>query len=169
MMANSLYQLDLKNLIPVLASQRRSGRLIAELSSLPAVPIHKKCYTFAHILVRDGKPFAYEIWVNGELFIRGRRVIQALLLAGKLAWTLLNPEKQAQASQHDPSTQFPHRLQEPGRAEFMSWPRRRRQVYWLVDGGNSLARIAQLLSLPISQVTAELQSLRHQRWISFEV
>ncbi|QBD78155.1 hypothetical protein EPA93_19995 [Ktedonosporobacter rubrisoli] len=147
------YRLKLVSLLSVLQRKRFNGRANAMLPLpfflWPFAFFLKRRRKFAHIYLKDGHPYAYQLWQNGKLLKENAPVVRLLLRTSELNWLLQYPQTVAGPEHQYPwHHQYPYRLREATQEEMLGWPRRQRQVYCLADGTRSWAHIAHILQLP---------------------
>lgn len=183
-----MYSLDIETLVSVLQQRRITGSLEADLATGGLSGNLKKGNV--RVELQAGKIRAVEIQNT-----HGQRLYTGLEALNKISrvvftWQLTEapPPERAALSNLPPMQQSPAMRQPPGPInssslsrgveklvpkryrpippeQMQSLSRTGRTVYALVNGTNSVQRIADLLSLPISVVYTELLELRSEQFI----
>ena len=163
-----MYSNDLESLLQLLTG--RNGMLYLEPSrdAETIEPWH------ASLLLAEGRVITCDLRneANDRILLSGVQAITWLANVGSLSWRLEEPFH-ALRQLANPSTLpiqhmrqyeslIPKRTVEGGQTMMISWSRRQRQVFALVDGMRSVEKIAALLRYPpelVEEVLNELQAL----------
>ncbi len=190
-----MYSLDIETLISVLQNRRIQGFLEADLSTGGISGVLKN--GFVKVELKEGKITSVFISdTNGHVLYQGQEAlnkVRRLVLTWQLTETLSRsfdnetstdpgfPVQRSPAlNQTNPllpladrpsisnmSNFVPVRRQSLPSEHLRDLSRSARSVYALVNGANSIQRIANLLSMPIDMVYRELLALQGERFIAF--
>ncbi len=161
-----MYAHDLESLFQLLIGQ--SGILHLE----PAEDAGNGELWHAYLLLAKGGVMTCDVRSkgNGRVLLSGSEAMAWLASAGSLSWSLEGPFQSSQPfaaplALHVQRVRslgllIPQRTGQGEEAVMLSWSRKQRQVFALVDGVRSIQRIAAMLSQPHEVVEGVLNALQ---------
>jgi hypothetical protein len=165
-----VYSIDLETMLQILQTHRQTGILYAELPS-GAAGIKESCR--AEISVSAGKIVSCRIeGRSGRSWLVGGEALREVYRLGVLDWQLtLQSETHPPVRETSPaiarSWPIPQRTAQVDQKQLLSWPRMHRKVYALVEGRNTVKKIADILSVSpasVEQVLHDLQGINVVVW-----
>ena len=175
-----MYKFDLTTMLQILSRLRQNGILRTELQDTRNVAEK----FVAQLDIVEGKAISCYIKNgNGQIIFSDHEALRVLYGLGPLEWILL-PRQDMIISVPRPQlppqipllalpppasarSSVPRRTVLVEQRQMISWPRRHRMVYVLIDGKKSIDRIAEILSLPINvveDIIRDLQSIDVAIW-----
>lgn len=162
-----MYTLDFETMMQVMQGHRKTGLLYADVPAGTA-GIREPCRI--EIKLEAGNMVScFLITESGQRLTQGD-AIKRIARFGTLHWDFLPQAAIAPPALPAPrvipspeNTLFPRRIASVEQWQMQSWPHLHRRIFVLADGTRSLAKIAEILSVPpvsVERVLRDLQSIR---------
>lgn len=182
-----MYSLDTETMLQLAQNYQQTGLFFADLPP-GAAGTRFPCRASMNML--DGTLIDCRIeTLNGRTHLVGREALQELHRFGILEWNLsLPPDTSTNSRTTSPTSIMPYSPRDlattdqptdgnmliptrtvnvsPG--QMAEWPRLYRKVYFMVDGKNTVEKIADILSLPVVTVEKVIRDLSSMRVITIE-
>jgi hypothetical protein len=156
------FTLDFQTIQQVMQAHSRTGRLYAETPSGVA-GLRGSCHIEIEVL--QGKIISCTVINRSGQQVTGARAAAALSRLGRLRWTF-TPEAEVAGPPVPPTLPpgkisfYPQRTMQVKQEQMYTWSRMHKGIFALADGTKSVAKIAEILSIPPHQVERALHDLQ---------
>jgi hypothetical protein len=156
------FTLDFQTIQQVMQAHHRTGWLFAEAPSGVA-GIREPCRIEINVI--EGKITSCALISRSGQHIAGNQAAAALSRLGRLRWTF-TPDVEVTVKPVSPTLSpgrisfFPQRTMQLRQEQMRTWSRMYKAIFALADGTKSVAKIAEILSIPRQQVERALRDLQ---------
>lgn len=167
------FPLDLQTLLSLLRMNRVTGRVVAAISGREGMPQQFERQVVLDIV--DGQlSNCMFVSAKGALLAQGRHLLPDVQRLGELQWHLVLrpvaalPPPRAEAPPSPPlriTDRIPRKVRNISVVQMAAWPRRKRQVFLLIDGRRRGYEIARQLEMQVADVAQLLEELYYEQFI----
>jgi hypothetical protein len=158
-----MYNLDFETIKQVMLEHQKTGYLYADVPA-SATSLSEPCRIEA--LLQAGAVISCSIVGKSGKRLPEKESIKKIDRLGRLQWTFTPHEESAPLLETAPLfvpeeiPVFPRRVAYLEQWQMQSWPRLHRMIFALSDGTRSVAKIAEVLSVPPEQIESALRDLQ---------